>query len=173
MPSLSELCLLSDSGPNVLQDFFILTSFFISNYEKRIKGWEKAFFLPKSVSIEQTSSYYNFFNFFLPTEEHFSLKIKSLKSNFLEISKFGETGGESLKININSIFSKKDTVEIKYYIEKLVSITTDGTFVNTSSINGLMTQIKRDWQDWIEPMHYSLLKDAFDKSGFNEIDKIC
>ena len=45
--------------------------------------------------------------------------------------RFEGTGAESLKIGINSIFSKKSTFEIKHYIEKLVSITTDGTSANT------------------------------------------
>ena len=74
----------------------------------------------------------------LPTEEQFSLKIKrkiciflgspsTIVANLLQVSKFGSTGAaESLKIGINSIFSKKGIFEIKHYTEKLVPITING-----------------------------------------------
>ena len=58
--------------------------------------------------------------------------------------KFGGTGAESLKIDINRIFSKKGTFEIKHYIEKLILITTDGASINTGQYNCLMTQMKKD-----------------------------
>ena len=67
----------------------------------------------------------------MPTEEHSSLKIKgktcillgspaTVAANLLQMSKFRGTGAESLKIGIDSIFSKKGTFEIKHYTEKVV-----------------------------------------------------
>ena len=125
----------------------------------------------------------------MPTEEHSSLKIKgktcillgspaTVAANLLQMSKFRGTGAESLKIGIDSIFSKKGTFEIKHYTEKVVSITTDGASVNTSQYNGLMTEMKKIWQDWllsVQCVNHRVelaMKDAFDKGGFNEINKL-
>ena len=102
-----------------------------------------------------------------------------MSANLLQMSKFGGNGDESLKIGINNIFSRKATFEIKHYIEKLVSITTNGASVNTRQHHGRMTQMKKDRRDWLVPIYCVyrwvelVLKDAFDQSGYNEIDKLC
>ena len=103
-----------------------------------------------------------------------------MAANLLQMSKFGGTSAESLKIDINSIFSKEGTFGIKHYTEKLVSITTDGTSINinTGQYNGLMTQMKEDQWDWLVPIHCVNhrveldMKGAFDESDFNEINKL-
>ena len=103
----------------------------------------------------------------------------TMSANLLQMSKFGGNGDESLKIGINNIFSRKATFEIKHYIEKLVSITTNGASVNTRQHHGRMTQMKKDRRDWLVPIYCVyrwvelVLKDAFDQSGYNEIDKLC
>ena len=85
----------------------------------------------------------------LPIEEHINLKRKiknyvfpgssaTTAVNILQIVKVGGTVTESLKPDINGIFSKKGKSKIKHYIEKLVSITMDGAYVNTKQYNVLM-----------------------------------
>ena len=66
-----------------------------------------------------------------------------MAANLLQIMKFRGTGAESLKIGIDSIFSKKGTFEIKHYTEKVLSITTNSTSVNTSQYNGVMIEMKK------------------------------
>ena len=95
----------------------------------------------------------------------------------LEVSKFGSIGAESLKIGIDSIFSKKGTFEIKHYTEKLVPITTNGALSIPVSITAWWPEWKKtdgtglclfSVNHWVE----LAMKDAFDKSSFNEIDKL-
>ena len=85
--------------------------------------------------------------------KHTHTQTHTMSANLLQMSKFGGNGDESLKIGINNIFSRKATFEIKHYIEKLVSITTNGASVNTRQHHGRMTQMKKDRRDWLVPIY--------------------
>ena len=99
-----------------------------------------------------------------------------MAADLLQMSKFGDTGAESLKTRIDGIFSKKGVFEIKH-VKKLVSLTSDVS-VNTGQYSGLMTCMRKDRRDWLVDIHCVNhrvelpMKDGFDSSGFNEIDKL-
>ena len=94
---------------------------------------------------------------------------------FLEMSDWGGTEAESLKKEIDRIFLKDGKIPVTNYETKLVSLTTDGTSVNTERISGLTTRfaLERDWLVQIHCINHRVelaVKDALKETKFKDID---
>ena len=93
------------------------------------------------------------------------------------MSQLGGTGAQALKEAIDSIFKEGGTLELNSFTNKLIGATADGASVSFGQFGGLLKKLEDDDRPWLVKIHCVnhrtelAMKDAFENSAFNTVDK--